>query len=137
VDAAALRSRLPRGGTGETDAPEMLDAEALASLGIDLDAVRRATDAAFGRGALERAAGPRRARRRGITGPRMTAGAKRAIERAMHMAVRHRDRQISSGHLLLGILDQPGSPAVEALLAAGVDIEDLRADVLRRMAIAA
>jgi hypothetical protein len=38
----------------------VLDAEALASIGIDLDEVRRCVDEAFGEGALERA----RARRR-------------------------------------------------------------------------
>jgi ATP-dependent Clp protease ATP-binding subunit ClpA len=38
--------------------PEALDAGALATLGIDLDQVRRRIDEAFGAGALERAAEP-------------------------------------------------------------------------------
>src|SRR5215469_11509926 len=51
LDAESLRPRLPR---GDRDVPPGLDAGALATLGVDLDAVRRATDAAFGRGALDR-----------------------------------------------------------------------------------
>ena len=51
LELAALRARLPR---GDHDAPGGLDADALSTLGIDLDAVRRATDAAFGPGALDR-----------------------------------------------------------------------------------
>ena len=46
-------------------------------------------------------------------------------------------RHISSGHLLLGLLDQPASPAVTVLTDAGVDIARLRDDVARRMIVAA
>src|ERR1035441_7152620 len=57
LDLAQLRTRQSSGTSGRTDP---LDAEALASLGIDLDAVRRATDAAFGPGALDRVSPARR-----------------------------------------------------------------------------
>jgi ATP-dependent Clp protease ATP-binding subunit ClpA len=46
-------------------------------------------------------------------------------------------REITSGHLLFGILDQPGNGALTLLRGAGADIEALRADVLRRIGIAA
>src|ERR1700741_198828 len=44
----SLRAHLPR---GDSNAPAGLDADALGTVGIDLDAVRRATEAAFGPGA--------------------------------------------------------------------------------------
>jgi ATP-dependent Clp protease ATP-binding subunit ClpA len=134
ADAADLRSRLPHAGG---DAPDPLDADALASLGIDLDAVRRASDAAFGPGSLDRAGAGRRGRRGTADTGRMTKDAKRSLELGLRAAVSLGHRHISSGHVLLGILDQPASAGVAALTDAGVDIPALRADVVRRMAIAA
>jgi ATP-dependent Clp protease ATP-binding subunit ClpA len=134
ADAADLRARIPHGEAGQQ---EPLDGDALASIGIDLDTVRRASDAAFGAGSLDRVKAGRRGRR-GITdGIRMTKDAKKALELALRAAVRHDHRHISSGHLLLGITDQAASPAVTALTAAGIDTGSLRADVLRRMSVAA
>jgi hypothetical protein len=52
ADAADLRARIPHGEAGQQ---EPLDGDALASIGIDLDTVRRASDAAFGAGSLDRA----------------------------------------------------------------------------------
>src|SRR5215475_8455619 len=69
LDADALRTHLRRGPL-EPDGP--VDAEALASLGIDLDAVRRATDATFGRGALDRVRVPGRRRLRFAEDARQT-----------------------------------------------------------------
>jgi ATP-dependent Clp protease ATP-binding subunit ClpA len=134
VTAADLRGRLVR----DTDAePDPLDADALASIGIDLDAVRRASDAAFGPGALDRA-GARRAGRGLLTGsPRMTKLAKQSLELALRAALRQGDRSISSGHLLLGLLDQDTSPAIRTLAAAGADPVALREDTIRRMRAAA
>ena len=67
----------------------------------------------------------------------MTKDGKRALELALHSAVRLDHRHISSGHVLLGILDQPASPAVVMLADAGIDVGRLRDDVIRRMAVAA
>jgi ATP-dependent Clp protease ATP-binding subunit ClpA len=133
LDMAGLRAVLP-GGAAVADP---LDAEALASLGIDLDAVRRATDAAFGRGALDRVSAPRRDRLRLTGGLPMTANAKKAVELALRAAVGMRHRHISAGHLLIGILNQPGNSAVAALRAAGIDPATLRAEVIREMNAAA
>jgi ATP-dependent Clp protease ATP-binding subunit ClpA len=130
---AGLRGHLAHDETGE---PDPLDADALASIGIDLDAVRRASDATFGAGALDRA-GPRPAVRRGISaGLRMTRPAKRALELGLRAAVRQGDRSISSGHVLLGIIDQGASPALTVLLAAAIDPARLRDDTVRRMTAA-
>lgn len=120
VRSAELRERLPAASAD-------LDAEALASIGIDLDAIRRATEAAFGPGALDRAgqAGPQRLE--------LGADAKLAVATAAQLASNFRSRRISSGHLLLGILDQAPSGAVDALSDAGVDLTALRSDVWRRI----
>ena len=131
VDVTDLRARLQQ---GSASAAPPLDADALASLGIDLDAVRRATDAAFGPGSLDRVPA---GRRRSGRSPRMAQSHKQAIELALRSAVRLDHRHISSGHLLLGLLDQPASPAVSILTDAGVDIARLRDDVARRMTAAA
>ena len=128
LDADALRIQLP-GGPLEPDGA--LNGDALASLGIDLDAVRRATDAAFGRGALDRVTVPGRRRLR------FSEDSKQTLAGGVRLAVHLSHRQITSGHLLLGILDQPGSGALTLLSRAGADVEALRADVLRRIGAAA
>jgi ATP-dependent Clp protease ATP-binding subunit ClpA len=123
-----LRARLPR---GNHPGPVTLDADALAGLGIDLDAVRRATDATFGPGALDNAVVPGRKRLP------MADDAKQALAGALKKTVRQGQRQITSGHVLLGIIDQPRNGALTVLAAAGADIGALRADVLRRITTAA
>lgn len=107
-------------------AGEALDGEALASLGIDLDAVRDRADAVFGAGALERAARPRL--RRSRTRP-FTADAKKALELALREAVRLGDRGIDAPHLMLGVLraDSPGGRVVVTLAQeAGSDVVAVR-----------
>ena len=131
---AGLRGQLTHEAADE---PDPLDADALASIGIDLDAVRRASDAAFGAGALDRHR-PRRAGRRGVApGVRMTRPAKRALELGLRAAVRRGDRSISSGHLLLGVLDLGTGPALSSLTAVSVDPARLRDETTRRMTAAA
>jgi ATP-dependent Clp protease ATP-binding subunit ClpA len=133
VDVDGVRARRPE-PAGTT--PDPLDAEALASLGIDLDAVRRATDAAFGADALDRAGQPRG--RRGLLGRQgASPEVKRILERSLHAAVSRGDHSLSSGHLLLGVLEVPDGSAATALRAAGADLAALRADLLRRLAVAA
>jgi ATP-dependent Clp protease ATP-binding subunit ClpA len=134
LEISSLRAQLPGGSTAD---PDSLDAEALGSLGIDLDAVRRATDAAFGRGALERASAPRRDRLRITGGRSMTAEAKKSLELALRAAAGLRHNYISSGHVLIGILNTGDNAAQAALRAAGIDPPALRADVIRRMTAAA
>lgn len=126
LDLDGLRTRLPRGTGGPGD----LDADALATLGIDLDAVRRAADASFGPGALDRAG-------RGRARLAFAPDARQTLARAVRHAQQSSQPEISSGHLLLGILDQPSSGALTVLAAAGTDVPALRADVLRRIGLAA
>lgn len=122
--ATRLRDDLRAGG---------LDGEALASLGIDLDAVRRQADAAFGEGALTRGTG--RAPKGHIP---FAPDAKKTLELALREAVRLGSSGIDGGHLLLGVLRGTGSPAEAALrrelAAAGSDAGALRLAVERRQA---
>jgi ATP-dependent Clp protease ATP-binding subunit ClpA len=115
--------------TGPRTAADTLDADALAAIGIDLDAVRRAAENAFGPGSLDR---PSQRNRPGRT--KMTADAKRALELAVRAAHRSHHREITSGHLLLGILDQGHNRALTLISGADVQPADLRADLTRRMA---
>jgi ATP-dependent Clp protease ATP-binding subunit ClpA len=123
-----LRARLPR---GPHPGPAALDADALAGLGIDLDAVRRATDATFGPGALDNVAIPGRKRLP------MADDAKQSLAGALRHAVRLGQKQITSGHILLGLIDQRRNGALTVLAEAGADIGALRADVMRRVTAAA
>jgi len=103
-----------------------LDADALAAVGIDLEEVRRTTDATFGAGALEGVAGRGRGARKHIP---FTPDAKKTLELSLREAIRLGSKGINSGHLLLGILRSrtPATPVVEeALRTAGVDAPALR-----------
>lgn len=127
LDLETLRARLLR---GSHEAPAGLDADALAILGIDLDAVRRATDAAFGRGALDRVPVP------GASRLPIADDAKASLAQAVRQAQQLGQQRISSGHMLLGIIDQRRNPALTLLTDAGIDIAALRADVLQRITAA-
>jgi len=131
LELATLRDRLPRGDQAE---PDPLNADALASVGIDLDQVRRAAEATFGPGALDRA-GHARARRRGPIF--LTAETKKALELSLRAAQQLRHREINSGHLLIGIIDQGHNRALGLLADSAIDAAGLRTDVLRRLATAA
>jgi ATP-dependent Clp protease ATP-binding subunit ClpA len=129
IQIADLRLRILQ-GNGAASAG--LDGDALSSVGIDLDAIRRAADAAFGPGALDRAAASRSRRLMPFADD-----TRRTLIGAVHAADALGQREISSGHLLLGVLGQQQSAAVSALAEAGADVAALRADVLRRIGPAA
>lgn len=96
-----------------------LDADALAGLGIDLDAVRRQANAVFGPDALE---GAGRTPRGHIP---FTPDAKKALELALRETVRLKRKSIDSPLLLLGIL-RTDNPGRALLRQAGVDTDALR-----------
>jgi ATP-dependent Clp protease ATP-binding subunit ClpA len=129
LDAPALRDRVTALTSG-TD--PKLDADALAGLGIDLDTVRRAAEASFGPGALDRDSQALR-RPGGVRMP-FTPRAKKVLELALRNAVKRHDTQISTGHMLLGIMDQHDSAALRILREAGVDADRLRQELASRMA---
>ncbi|WP_280253041.1 Clp protease N-terminal domain-containing protein [Nocardia abscessus] len=110
------------------------DAEALRSIGIDLDAVRESLEAHFGEDALERAAPEPR---RGLFGwgragdyrhiP-FTRDAKKVLELSLREALGRKDKSIESGHILLGILRAPNQ-TTERLLGGAAAIDRLRPEV--------
>jgi ATP-dependent Clp protease ATP-binding subunit ClpA len=119
--ARALRAAVARrAGTAD------IDAEALRTLGIDLDAVREAAESSFGEGALDAPAGRFR---KGHIG--FDPKSKKALELALRHAVRLRHNRIGGGHILLGLLHDDDTEAVRVLTAEGVDVAALRADVTR------
>lgn len=97
-----------------------LDSDALAALGIDLDAVHRQADVVFGPEALLRAG-----RAPGGHIP-FAPDAKKALELALREAIRLKQRRIHNGHLMLGIL-RAESPGRALLQQAVADIDALRA----------
>ncbi len=109
---------------------DRLDADALATIGIDLDQVRRSVEASFGPGALSR--------RRGGGGFRpLTRRAKRALELALREALALGDRHIGSEHILLGLTADPASAAATALRRSGAPPDTVRAATLAALRHAA
>jgi ATP-dependent Clp protease ATP-binding subunit ClpA len=107
VDRAAIESALaPWLGPGS--ARPRIDPEALASLGIDFEAVRARVEGTFGPGALERTSA-------GCLGiaPRLKLAFAYALDHAG-------DAPLSDEHVLLGMLSVPDSVAARALAGLGV-----------------
>jgi ATP-dependent Clp protease ATP-binding subunit ClpA len=63
----------------------------------------------------------------------MTKHARHALELALQATQRLKHHHVSSGHLLLGIIDQHHNGAVQALSVGGIHVGTLRADILQRM----
>jgi ATP-dependent Clp protease ATP-binding subunit ClpA len=116
------------------------DAEALRSIGIDLDAVRAAVEDSFGPGALQPAddepetgwRGRRRQPRSGW-GMRFSPRAKKVMELSLREAIRLRHNYIGSEHLLLGLLREGDGLAVKIMVDAGHTVDDLRQRTIRAM----
>jgi ATP-dependent Clp protease ATP-binding subunit ClpA len=132
IEPAALRSAVE----SLPGAPAAgLDADALASIGIDLDEVRRRVEASFGPGALA----PRRRRGlgRALNRRPFTPRAKRALEMSLREALALGHNHIGPGHILLGVVRDPGSGAAAALRHGGTSAEAVRAAALAALRTAA
>ena len=125
------------------------DAEALRSLGIDLNAIRDAVDRQFGEGALdgalaESAAGDPRddeprddldddgsgRGRFGLGGHiRFGRGAKKVLELAVREAIRSRSGEIRTEHIALGLLRTDDDAVRMVLTGLGVDSRAVRAEL--------
>jgi ATP-dependent Clp protease ATP-binding subunit ClpA len=117
---------------------EVGDAEALRAVGIDLDQVRGAVEAAFGPGALDRPH-VRHCRRRSLwrrrrrinddapAGRPFAPRAKRALERARREADRRHAAALEVEDLLFGLLDPDGNLAVDLVSRLGTDPAVVRA----------
>ncbi len=117
VDAASVRAAVLSG-------PGDLDAQALATVGVDFEAVSSRVKKAFGPGALR----PRPTRRR--RGDGFSPGAKASLELALHEALELEDHFIGVEHVLLGVLAERTGLGARILADHGVDLPALRDAVL-------
>jgi ATP-dependent Clp protease ATP-binding subunit ClpA len=104
------------------------DEDALRSVGIDLDEVRRSVEESFGPGALDRG---RSARGGHIP---FTRGAKKALELSLREALALGHRHIGTEHLLLGLVREERCSAARILAAHGFDRDRVCSEVLREIA---
>ncbi|MFF0815853.1 Clp protease N-terminal domain-containing protein [Rhodococcus sp. NPDC003318] len=129
LTADGVRAELADGAAGRPLGEE--DAEALRSIGIDLDAVRDSIEANFGADALDARDEDERkgwfTRRSGHIP--FTAEGKKAIELALREALARKDREIRAEHLALGLL-RGAAPDVVAVIAPHIAPADLRREVL-------
>jgi ATP-dependent Clp protease ATP-binding subunit ClpA len=108
------------------DAHDVSDAQSLATLGIDLDEVRRQVEEAFGPGALDRTRAAReRGGRRSWRHLPVERPMRKALELALREALRMDHRYIGGEHLLLGLLHD--GTAARVLRDLGVDQQASRA----------
>lgn len=106
---------------GRCEAPRgRLDADALSTLGIDLDEVRRRVERTFGPGALERTAGACTP-----LAPRL----KRALELATHESG---DLPMRPEQVLVALASVEDCVAARILRNHGITVKDLRASVGRQ-----
>jgi ATP-dependent Clp protease ATP-binding subunit ClpA len=104
-----------------------LDAEALTTLGIDLDAVRNRVESAFGPGALDDPA-----RRHGATASGHVpfgSRAKKVLELSLREALALKHRHIADGHIALGLLREGQGLAMKVIADRGLDPVALRREI--------
>ncbi len=128
--------RSSAGGPGT----DPFDREALAAIGIDMDAVRERIEAAFGPGALTRTDNHRarrrfgRPRRAGIPSGHLplTRRAKRCLRRALrHEQVGH-GRHLVPEEIALAVLATNRGVVPRILSGLGTSAPDLRSEIIRR-----
>ncbi|MER8182148.1 Clp protease N-terminal domain-containing protein [Kitasatospora sp. NPDC094015] len=111
-----------------------MDGPALATIGVDLDAVREAVEAVFGEGALDPPPQEEAGRRRGwfrsgeAKGGRspFTGRAKKTLELALREAVRLESGRIATGHLVLGLLREGEGLGARVIADHGLDLAAVR-----------
>jgi len=117
------------------------DAQALKSIGIDLDAIRASLADSFGEGALrgqdeeppEILFGRKR-----FGHSRFSREAKKALELALRYALARREKSIGAEHLLLGVLTCAESDELtEAIIEAKLPVTELKARLLAALDAAA
>jgi ATP-dependent Clp protease ATP-binding subunit ClpA len=127
VERAWVRGEVERiVGRGEPG----IDADALATLGIDLETVRERVERTFGAGALS---GSRRCRRGLFRGPGLpfTKRAKKVLELSLREAIALGDAHIGSEHVLLALAREGDGVGPRILRSRGVDSAAVRAALQR------
>ncbi|MET8157402.1 Clp protease N-terminal domain-containing protein [Sphaerisporangium sp. NPDC005289] len=114
-------------GANTGDSTDDIDADALESIGIDLDAIRQKVEAAFGPGALDR--DPRRSSR--SLGGHIPFGprAKKVLELSLREAIHLGHNYIGDGHILLGLLREGDGLVTRVIADAGIDFTALRQEI--------
>jgi ATP-dependent Clp protease ATP-binding subunit ClpA len=106
---------------------DVLDADALTTLGIDLEAVRSSVEATFGPGALDGDRG------RTVDQPSgripFSPRAKKVLELSLREAIALKSKSIADGHIALGLLREGDGLAMKVLHDRGIDPADLRRDL--------
>jgi ATP-dependent Clp protease ATP-binding subunit ClpA len=134
IERTSIRARIiaivGQGGSGG------LDADALRSIGIDLEEVRRHVEETFGPGALEAARWERDRPRRRLWKRRsqcaggghipFTPRAKKVLELSLRESLQLKDNFIGTEHVLLGILREGQGVAAMILAEQGLDYEIAR-----------
>jgi ATP-dependent Clp protease ATP-binding subunit ClpA len=137
VDAPAVREAVQRHLTQPRTPLTAEDAEALKSIGIDLERVLDRLEATLGPGALRPCTTRRRRRfrRRRPTGGHIpfTARSKKVLELSLREALALKSGHIGSEHILLGLLREGEGLAAMVLVEQGVDLKALRAATLRAL----
>lgn len=139
IDLAAMRSDIAEViGTGPSKLARR-DAEALETIGIDLDTIRRRAEDTFGPGALERPADPRGRRRRSLRRAARSRGrrpftprAKKALELGLRHAKALRHSYVGTEHILLGLTQAVGL-GTEILARHDVSPSDVRRAVMAEL----
>lgn len=126
ADAESLRANLTGADAAPAPAQPVTAAGLSASPPVQAEPVQAETVRAQG------APGPQGGAGVAASVP-LTENASRAVEVAVQEAQRLDAQHVSSEHLLLGIIDQPGSQAVRMLKIGGIQVGMLRADLLRRL----
>lgn len=127
VDEAEVLRDIERLHAGS---PQALDAEALSTIGIDLDEVRRQVEEAFGPGALDRTRAALGGKSGWLVGHIPFEGpSKKALELSLREAIHLGHDHIGAEHILLGLIHTEGGAAHHILAARGVRLEPARATV--------
>jgi ATP-dependent Clp protease ATP-binding subunit ClpA len=105
------------------------DAEALSSIGIDLEAVRAKVTESFG--AAAPGDGPTSGR------APFTRRAKKVLELSLREAIALKQGYIGSEHILLGLIREGDGLAAKSMVASGLNLPDLRAATLAAISRAA
>jgi ATP-dependent Clp protease ATP-binding subunit ClpA len=117
------------------------DADALRTIGIDLDAVLARIEEAYGPAALDAPCKPARRglfrRRRVRNHIPFTPRAKKVLELSLREALHLGHSYIGTEHILLGLIREGNGLAAQILTEAGVDLADLRREVLAALGKAA
>ncbi|WP_261569026.1 Clp protease N-terminal domain-containing protein [Frankia gtarii] len=131
LDEPSLRTEL-HGARVLSRGGREVDTDALAAIGVDYEAIRAAADERFGAGVLGLTMvrkAPRRSwwrRRPRSRGPRFSAEAGRALERAVRLAATRGDGDLTPLHLLLGMLADQFSLAAGIIVRRETSLEQVR-----------